>query len=92
MAERMVRKQVYIEPRQDRRLKQRARQLGVTEAELIRQSLDRALGMSGVVRAPDPQAWRELMRFFRRRMRLKVPQAPRTWTRDELYDRPRAYR
>lgn len=33
----MVRKQVYIEQRQEAILKRRAAQLGVTEAELIRQ-------------------------------------------------------
>ena len=36
----MVRKQVYIEPRHERLLKTRAKQLGVTEAELIRRSLE----------------------------------------------------
>lgn len=88
----MVRKQVDIEPRQDRLLKQRAKQLGVTEAELIRQSLDQALALPTLARRPNPAGWEELMQFFRSRMRMKVPQAPRTWTRDELYDRPRAYR
>jgi hypothetical protein len=76
MADRMIRKQVYLEPRQERLLKARARQLGVTEAEVIRQSLERALAAPAV----------------RRRMRLTVAPAPRTWTRDELYDRPRALR
>ena len=33
---RMVRKQVYLEARQDAWLKRRAAELGVTEAELIR--------------------------------------------------------
>ena len=37
---RMVRKQVYIEPGQDARLKRQAAQLGVTEAELIRRAID----------------------------------------------------
>jgi hypothetical protein len=81
----MIRKQVYIEPHQERLLKERARQLDVTEAELIRRSLEQ--GLTGMVpRRPDPAAWRDLMRFFRRRMRMKVRQEPRRWTRDELYD------
>jgi hypothetical protein len=37
----MIRKQVYIEPRHDRMLKRRANQRGVTEAEIIREALDR---------------------------------------------------
>jgi hypothetical protein len=91
MAGRMVRKQVYIELDQERRLKQRARQLGVTEAALIRQSLDRVL-VSPATKRPDAAAWTALMQFFRRRSRMRVPQKGRTWTRDELYDRPRPHR
>jgi hypothetical protein len=87
----MIRKQVYIEERQDRLLKQRARQLGVTEAELIRDSIDRNL-VTGASWRPNPAAWEALKRSFERRLRMKVPQVPRSWTRDELYDRPRAYR
>ncbi len=82
----MIRKQVYIEPHQERLLKERARQLHVPEAELIRRSLDQ--GLTGMApRRPNPSAWRELMRFFRGRMRMKVRQQPRRWTRDELYNR-----
>ena len=87
----MVRKQVYIEPRHERLLKTRAKQLGVTEAELIRRSLEQTLTAPGVVRR-DPQAWESFMHSVRRRMRLRVVPARRTWTRDELYDRPRAGR
>jgi aryl carrier-like protein len=87
----MVRKQVYLEPRQDRLLKARARQLGMTEADLIRQGLDQVLAAPQVPREPRMEAWEELMRFFRRRMRMEVPQAGRTWRRSELYDRPRSH-
>ena len=88
----MIRKQVYLVRRQDRLLKARAKQLGVTEAELIRQSLDQSLTSPASAIRPNLEAWEALMRSVRRRMKLKVPQAPRTWTRDELYDRPRAIR
>ena len=91
MTERMVRKQVYIAPRHERLLKARAKQLGVTEAELIRQSLEQTLTAPGISRR-DPEAWEAFRRSVRRRMRMRVPQAPGTWTRDELYDRPRAHR
>jgi hypothetical protein len=83
---RMVRKQVYIEARQDRLLKQRARQLGLTEAELIRRSLDQGLvGAAGHTR--NAEAWKDVMRLVGRRLRMKVPQRSRRWTRDDLYDR-----
>jgi hypothetical protein len=39
----MVRKQLYISDDQERRLKRRARALGMSEAELVRRALDAAL-------------------------------------------------
>ena len=39
----MVRKQLYLEETQDRALKARARELGISEAELVRRALDAAL-------------------------------------------------
>ena len=36
---RMIRKQIYLEPSQEHLLKQRANELGVSEAELIRRCL-----------------------------------------------------
>lgn len=40
----MVRKQLYIDDRHERDLKRRARELGVSEAELVRRALDATLG------------------------------------------------
>lgn len=82
----MIRKQVYLEAHQDRALKARARQLGVTEAELIRRSLDHGL-RDGSPRRPDPAAWQDILRFLRRRMRRRLAEAPRQWRRADLYDR-----
>lgn len=39
----MIRKQLYLEEAQDRALKRRARELGVSEAEVVRRALDAAL-------------------------------------------------
>lgn len=39
----MVRKQLYLEEAQDQALKQRAKELGISEAELVRRALDTAL-------------------------------------------------
>lgn len=39
----MIRKQLYLEETQDRALKRRAKELGVTEAEVVRRALDDAL-------------------------------------------------
>jgi hypothetical protein len=82
---RMVRKQVYIEPRQEELLKQRARELGVTEAQLIRLGIDQVARVPAAL-PPDRRAWEEEKAFARQRKRTGVPQTGRTWTRDELYD------
>ncbi|MBI4609743.1 MAG: ribbon-helix-helix domain-containing protein [Candidatus Rokubacteria bacterium] len=85
MAE-MVRKQVYIEPRQEQLLKALARELRVTEAELVRQGIDRGLAGLGELR-PDPAAWKEAERYILRLMRKGPLKGRRRWTREELYGR-----
>ncbi|MGA8807985.1 MAG: hypothetical protein WB973_08910 [Thermoanaerobaculia bacterium] len=62
----MIRKQVYIEPRQDRMLKKRASQRGVTEAQLIREALDH-VNVRPVTsrRTVDAEAAREAIAFMR---------------------------
>ncbi len=83
--EEMIRKQVYIEPRQERLLKERARRYRVTEADLIRQAIDRGLERTALS-IPDPEAWKA----FKRRVAPKKGgpvRSVRRWTRDELYTR-----
>ena len=41
----MVRKQLYLDEAQEMALKQRAKELGVSEAEIVRRALDEALGV-----------------------------------------------
>lgn len=52
----LVRKQTYITPAQDRILKQLAQQRGVTEAEILRKALDEFLTKEGIVVTADPFA------------------------------------
>jgi len=66
-------------------LKQRAKELGVTEAELIRMAIDQ-LGSAPTPSHRDLKAWEEAKAFIQERMQMDVPQTGRTWTRDELYD------
>ena len=82
---RMIRKQIYLDPAQDALLKQRARELGVSEAELIRRCLD-AMARQAVTIAVDQRAWDEELAFLQTRAHT-VPsrQGQRTWTREELY-------
>ena len=94
----MVRKQIYIEPEQDALLKRRAKELGITEAEVIRRGLKALESQeAGASSAPtrrrsgreiDPQAWAELETLWAKQRELAktTPQQARTWTRDEIYD------
>lgn len=83
----MIRKQVYIEERHDRFLKYRARQRGVTEAEIIREALDRAhVGDSRAGHLSDPAAGRKAVSFMRSLARRRKGPAGRGWTRESLYD------
>lgn len=82
---RMVRKQVYIEPRQEEFLKRRAREIGVSEAKLIRRGIDQVASAGGAL-PPDLQAWEEAKAFIAQHRRMEVPQTGRDWTRDELYE------
>jgi len=81
----MVRKQVYIEPRQDELLKQWAEATGKTEAEIFRQALDRWLA-SEQRRREAEAAWEEERAFIESRIAQGPVDGGRTWTRDELYE------
>jgi hypothetical protein len=82
---RMVRKQVYIEARQDAALKRRANELGVTEAELIRRGIDETLGGDGE-QARRLQIWEEEKAWIRKNRKMDVPQTGRGWTREDIYE------
>ena len=82
---RMIRKQIYIEPMQDALLKRRARELGMSEAQLIRRCLDE-LERQAVTPPMDRQAWQDELSFIQRRAQAVTGrQERRSWTREELY-------
>ncbi len=87
---RMVRKQVYIEARQEALLKRRAKELGVSEAEVVRRGIDQVALVPAVeLKAWGPERgrlWEELRTDMEERSKLQVPQTGRSWTREELYD------
>ena len=84
----MVRKQIYIEERQERALKELANHTGRAEAELVREGIDRIIQVPPQ-RVLDHNAWEEEKRFIEERMKrlANVPPQKRTWTREDLYDR-----
>lgn len=84
---RMVRKQIYIEPRQEQTLKRQAKELQISEAELVRRAIDQ-IGRAPVLLSSDLRlrAWEEAKELIEKRKKMVVPQTGRSWTRDELYD------
>jgi hypothetical protein len=81
----MVRKQVYIEPGQDRFLKRRANELGVTEAELICRAID-YLAQSPARTRIDPEGWAAVIASMEERARLPTTGERRSWRRKDLYE------
>ena len=82
----MLRKQIYIPRRQQVQLKRLAKARGVSEAEVIRQAIEREVLLTAArPAANDRSALEEFLRFGAAR-RATADTTERTWTRDELYD------
>jgi Zn-dependent peptidase ImmA (M78 family) len=87
MATDMIRKQVYIYQRQESLLKRLARRRGVSEAEIIRQAIDReAISEEVAIPADSQNAWVETMRFVEERKALGLSGEPYKWNREEIYE------
>ena len=83
---RMKRKQIYIDPDQDRRLGALARRRGRTQSRLVRD------GIEGILNNPtasglDPDAWRQELAFIDSLIRKGPIKGKRTWKREDLYER-----
>jgi hypothetical protein len=81
----MIRKQVYIEPVQDTSLKKQAKRLRITEAEVIRQAIDRQMALL-VPGVRDPSAWEREKAFIAERMAGKPLSRGRKFKREEAYE------
>ena len=84
---RMVRKQIYIPKRQQLLLKRKAKVVGISEAELIRQAIDRNLE-GGEQRSfrRDPEAWKKAFKFMRLRQPFGKTAEAYRWTREDAYE------
>ncbi len=82
----MIRKQIYLTPDQNTALKQFASESGVPEAEVIRAAIDLHLHAVWPIR-PDLSVWDEELRFLQHLTQQPLSAAPRTWQREELYER-----
>ena len=82
---RMIRKQIYIESRQDNGLKKQARDLGVTEAEVIRRAIDRQM-TSVRLSIRDLKSWEREKAFIIKRMAKGRVPGGRQWKREDTYE------
>ena len=83
----MIRKQIYLEERQQARLKRIARARGLSEAEVIRQAIDRQVrSVSIEAGGGDPAAWESALRFMRSlATRPHKGRQGRRWKREDAY-------
>jgi hypothetical protein len=82
----IVSKQIYIKSEEAELLKQRAKELGVSEEDLVRQCIDQ-LAKSSATLSLDSKAWQEEMVYIREWARLQEALGQQhVWTREELYD------
>jgi len=83
----MMRKQIYIQKRQQVLLRRLARARGVSEAELIRQAIDNHVSAGARLAQPDPEAWEKARRFMLAlHAHGPVQGQPRNWKREDLYE------
>jgi hypothetical protein len=87
MAEHMVRKQIYIPKGQEALLKRLARQRGVSEAEIIRQALEREVEAPAPVLRDSKKALDEIIAYARslRNRPEFVSGEPYKFNREEIY-------
>lgn len=86
---RMVRKQIYLSSEQERLLKRRAAELGVTESALIRGGIDRTVQLDAAETDREnssEEAWRDALQLMRERARIEAAKERRGWTREELHE------
>lgn len=92
----MIRKQIHIRPYQQQILKKLAQFRRLSEAELIRQAIDRQAGGASEAFVADAEAWEEAHAFMLTLCKREVPQREvreldagygqaRDWRRDDLY-------
>ncbi len=83
----MIRKQIYLEKKQEVNLKRLAHSQGVSEAEVIRQAIDEKVSSPRQLMLPaDPLAWEKALHFMKKLQRQGSRKArSRPWNREEAY-------
>jgi hypothetical protein len=83
---RQVRKQIYIQARQERLLKRLAKRTSSSEAEIIRRALDEHFQAIAAAEARR-DAWQRVDALIADLMARGPVAGGRTWRREDLYDR-----
>lgn len=82
----MIRKQIYIPRRQDILIKRLSQTRGVSEAEIIRQAIEREIkGELSDFEADGTSAWATIVAFIEDRNIEVEPAEPYQWRREEIY-------
>lgn len=79
-----VRKQIYLEEKQNRRLKDRAKAESISETAIIRRALEHEL--SEVRPIPNPAAFESFLELARKRLAEGPLPGGRNWKRDDIYE------
>mgnify|MGYP003599063498 CR=1 FL=1 len=81
-----VRKQIDLDPAQDTQLKLLSQATGLSEAEIIRQTLGSRLALFRE-QMRDLTAWERELQFIDQWIAKGPVEGGRTWKREDLYDR-----
>ncbi len=83
----MIRKQIYLEQRQNELIKHLAEIRGVSEAEVIRQAIDQNAQQGFQALPPDAKAWEEALAFMEG-LHEQGPsgEPPYQWRREDAYE------
>jgi len=87
MTSQMIRKQIYIQKRQDALLKRLSQARGLSEAEIIRQAIEREVaGGPAQPALSDLSAMDDFARLALLKRSQGIKAEPYHWNREEIYD------
>jgi len=85
----VIRKQIYIQERQEQAIRNAAGARGISEAEVIREAIDARAGQQVHNQPLDPFAWKralKLMRSLQPKKAATKTRSSRKWSRAQLYE------
>ncbi len=81
-----IRKQIYIDDRQEQKLKRLSEKTGASQAEIIRAAIDSHFNVSGKI-TRDIKAWNAERAFILQLLEQDPVEGTRSWNREELHER-----